>query len=70
MPEPMEKKKIAPVVPKPYAPENRFLSKTEYVARQRVQKEHDAKVKAYSEEIKTGREETPAEEEPKKKTKK
>jgi hypothetical protein len=65
----MAEKTLEPATKKPYAPENRFLSKEEYVARQRAKKEHDAKVKAYSEEI-SKEKEAPEAEEAKKKTKK
>jgi hypothetical protein len=42
---------VAPVVPLPYAPENKFLSKADFVAKERKRKEIEAKTKAFAKEL-------------------
>lgn len=42
---------LPPVVPLPYAPENKFLSKAEFVAKNRKRKEIEAKTKAFAEDL-------------------
>jgi hypothetical protein len=42
---------LAPVVPLPYAPENKFLSKAEFVEKNRKRKEIEAKAKAYADDL-------------------
>ena len=43
----LKSRKLAPIVPKPDAPENKFLSKAEYVRRNEERKKREAAGSAY-----------------------